>query len=144
MNWPGGSFAYLPPTATSKKEISGVQHHNCQEETEYLPVEYRLTDSRPQSKERPGRKSFRKIKSYSCFLKEVWFSIASTNQCSVESLPSEGLVCWGKLIANLSREAAKKLTTGNLETQGSGLCRNHSSDLLAVTFASLPWRDATR
>lgn len=49
----GGSLANLPPTVPSKK-ISGVHHHNCQEETEYLSVEYRLTDSRPQS-EREAR-----------------------------------------------------------------------------------------
>ena len=104
----GGSFVYLPPTATSKK-ISGVQHHNCQEETEYLPVEYRLTDSRPQSKReaRQGKVS-EKYKSYSCFLKEVWFDIASTNQRSVKSLLPRGLVCWGKLTANVSKRSCQK------------------------------------
>lgn len=103
----GGSFAYLPPTATSKK-ISGVHHHSCQEETEYLPVEYRLTDSRPQSKERPGREKFRKIKILFMFSERgmVWHCKHKPALC--KKPPSKGPGLLGKVYSKCFQEELPK------------------------------------
>ena len=127
-----------------KKKISRTHRHSHQEEYEYLPVDHRLPGPRTLSKREVKQdKVLEESKIQLCFPKGLWLDMASPNQRSVKSLIPKGPVCWGEFTGNVSKRGCQKLTTGNLETLGSGLCPNPSSDPSTVTFAFLSWRGAT-